>query len=404
MTPYELSREQARRIAVRAQWLHRDRPSGLLELVRQLTLLQVDLTAAVAPSADLVAWSRLGPSYSPADLESALADQALVELRGMIRPAEDLALYRAEMADWDKRAQAVGGWRKATRDWVAANRGCRLDILHRLRTDGPLPARQIPDTCDVPWRSTGWTNNRNVLRLLELMEARGEVAVVGRQAGRERLWDLAERVFPDDNVVPAAEALRIRAQRRLRSLGIARARGPQCPVEPQDVGEAGEPAVIEGVRGGWRVDPAQLDQPFSGRAALLSPIDRLVYDRKRMAEIFEFDYQLEMYKPAAGRRWGYCALPILYGDRLVGKLDATSDRSAGVLRVDAIHQDLPFTRAMDTAIHQEIESLAAFLNLKPHLPPARVDHVPSDRVEEARGRTATRLTARRWSAPGQVRQ
>jgi uncharacterized protein YcaQ len=97
---------------------------------------------------------------------------------------------------------------------------------------------------------------------------------------------------------------------------------------------------------------------------LLSPIDRLVFDRKRMVEIFEFDYQLEMYKPAAKRRWGYYALPILYGDRLVGKLDATADRPAGVLRVDAIHQDTPFTKTMNTAIHREIRSLAKFLNLR----------------------------------------
>ena len=84
-----------------------------------------------------------------------------------------------------------------------------------------------------------------------------------------------------------------------------------------------------------------------------------------MAEIFEFDYQLEMYKPAAKRRWGYFALPILYGDRLVGKLDATADRPAGVLRVDAVHQDVPFSKAMNTAVHKEIESLARFLDLKP---------------------------------------
>lgn len=367
MTTHQLSRERARQIAVRAQWLHRDRPPGLRELVEHLTVLQVDLTPAVAPSADLVAWSRLGSAYRPADLASALGDQALVELRGMIRPAGDLALFRAEMADWDNGAVG-GGWRRSHRDWVAVNQGCRLDILDRLRTDGPLSARELPDTCVVPWRSSGWTNNRNVLRLLELMEARGEVAVVGRRASRDRLWDLAERVFPDDRVVPVAEARRIRAQRRLRSLGIARSRGPECPVEPQDVGEVGEPAVIEGVRGGWRVDPDALDQPFAGRAALLSPIDRLVYDRKRMAEIFEFDYQLEMYKPAAKRRWGYYALPILYGDRLVGKLDATSDRPAGVLRVDAIHQDVPFTKAMRTATHQEIESLAGLLDLRLRLP------------------------------------
>ena len=164
--------------------------------------------------------------------------------------------------------------------------------------------------------------------------------------------------------MPADEARRIRDERRLRALGIARARGPECPVEPQDVGAAGEQAVVEDVRGTWRVDPAQLGQPFSGRAALLSPFDRLAYDRKRMAEIFEFDYQLEMYKPTAKRRWGYFALPILYGDRLVGKLDATADREAGALRVDAIHQDVPFGTAMTAAVEQEIDDLARWLGLE----------------------------------------
>lgn len=104
-----------------------------------------------------------------------------------------------------------------------------------------------------------------------------------------------------------------------------------------DVGSAGEPAAVEGVKGEWRVDPSYLNQPFSGRAALLSPFDRLVHDRRRTAESFEFDYQLEMYKPAAKRRWGYFALPILYGDRLVGKLDATADRKAGAF------ESTPFT-------------------------------------------------------------
>ena len=219
----------------------------------------------------------------------------------------------------------------------------------------------------MPWASTGWTNNRNVTQLLEFMVLRGEVAIAGRR-GPVRLWDLATRVYPDDPVVPGEKAVRIRNERRLRALGIARARGPECAVEPLDVDEAGEPAVVEGVRGTWRVDPAQLGRPFSGRAALLSPFDRLVHDRKRMVELFEFDYQLEMYKPAAQRRWGYFALPILYGDRLVGKLDATADRKAGVLRVDAIHQDVTFTTTMTAAINREIDDLARWLDLDRTLP------------------------------------
>jgi hypothetical protein len=256
----------------------------------------------------------------------------------------------------------VRDWQVLRRDWVLANDVCRRDILDRLRTAGPLPSRDLPDKCQLPWASTGWTNNRNVTQMLELMASRGEVAVAGRK-GRERLWDLASRVYPNDPVIPADEALRLRNERRLRALGIVRAQGPECPVEPLDVAEAGEPAVVEGIRGRWRVDPSLLGQPFSGRAALLSPFDRLIHDRKRTLELFEFDYQLEMYKPAAKRRWGYFALPILYEDRLVGKVDATADRRGGVLRVNAIHEDVPFSKAMTAAISGEIKDLARWLGL-----------------------------------------
>jgi uncharacterized protein YcaQ len=117
------------------------------------------------------------------------------------------------------------------------------------------------------------------------------------------------------------------------------------------------------VKGVWRVDPAQLDRPFEGRAALLSPFDRLVQDRKRLAELFDYEYLLEMYKPVAQRRWGYYALPILYGDRLVGKLDATAERDEGVLRVDAVHEDVAFTRAMRDDVDAEIDALAEWLRL-----------------------------------------
>ena len=364
-----LSRADARRIALRAQLLDSPRPTDLLAVVRRLTLLQIDPTAAIAPNADLVLWSRLGSSYAPAELRYALEDRTLIELRAMIRPSEDLALYAAEMAEWPGRVDPTS-WRQSQANWVTDNDACRLDILDRLDSSGPLRSRELPDTCKRPWKSSGWNDDRNVSMMLEMMVLRGEVAVAGRQ-GRERLWDLAERVYPDDPVVPADEALRLRNERRLRALGIARLRGPECPVEPMDVGEVGEPAVVEGVKGTWRVDPALLGQPFAGRAALLSPFDRLLHDRKRMLDFFEFDYQLEMFKPAAKRRWGYFALPILYGDGLVGKLDATADREAGVLRVAAVHEDVAFTKTMTTAVHGEIRDLARWLELDLVMPGVR---------------------------------
>ncbi len=361
MKSHTLSRTDARRLAVRAQLLDAARPPDMFDVVRRLTFLQNDPTAAVAPSADLVLWSRLGPAYSPADLRDALDEQALLELHGLIRPPEDIALYQAEMAEWPGRPP-LRDWQESLREWVDANNGCRLDILARLRSDGPLAARELPDTCVIPWRSSGWTNNRNVTKMIDFLVQRGEVAAAGRR-GADRLWDLADRIYPDEPV-PYEEAMRIRDERRLRALGIARSRSTGLPFEPNDVREAGEPAVIEGVKGRWRVDPELLDGEFTGRAALLSPLDRLVYDRKRMTELFDYDYQLEMYKPEAKRRWGYWAMPILYADRLVGKLDATADRKAGMFRVDAVHEDAPFTKAMSAAIHREITDLAAWLGLR----------------------------------------
>ena len=135
------------------------------------------------------------------------------------------------------------------------------------------------------------------------------------------------------------------------------------PVEPIDVGEAGEPAVVEGVKGEWRVDPGALEGDFEGRTALLSPFDRLVHDRARAQELFDFEYVLEMYKPAAKRRFGYFALPILHQDRLVGKVDAAADRKASLLRVNAIHEDVKFTRTMAKAVESELDDLASWLGL-----------------------------------------
>jgi uncharacterized protein YcaQ len=359
---HRLSRQDARRIAVRAQLLERQRPAGLISTVQRLTLLQLDPTNAIAPSADLVAWSRLGSSYSPSDLQAALEGRRLFEYVAFVRPAEDIALYRAHMEAWPGTGE-LADWQLAYQDWVLANDSCRRDILRRLSESGPLPSREIPDTCERPWASTGWTDNQNVIKLLEFMSRRGEVAIAGRK-GRMRLYDLAERVYLDVPVLPPDEAARKRDRRRLRALGIAREQATELGIEPANVRDAGEPAVIEGVKGEWRVDPACLDgAPFEGRAALLSPFDRLVHDRDRAREIFGFDYHLEMYKPAAKRLWGYFALPILSGDRLVGKLDAKADRKAGVLVVNAVHQDEPFTAEMKAAVDEEIVSLAAWLKL-----------------------------------------
>ncbi|HKI24019.1 MAG TPA: crosslink repair DNA glycosylase YcaQ family protein [Gaiellaceae bacterium] len=353
---HRLTKDQARRIAVRAQLLDAPRPTELLTVVQRLTLLQIDPTVAIAPSADLVAWSRIGSAYEPAELSRALEqDRTLFELDAMVRPMSDLGLYLAGAAEWPRYDKQ--------RAWLRDNDRFRRDILELLGSSGPVSSRDIPDTCVVPWASTGWTNNRNVTQMLEFLMMRGEVAIAGR-VGRERLWDLPERVYSAEvAVLSIEEAERRKNERRLTSLGIARQKARAMPMEPVHVGEAGEPAVVEGVKGEWRLDPATLGDDFEGRTALLSPFDRLIHDRVRAEELFDFEYTLEMYKPAAKRRWGYYALPILHEDRLVGKLDAVADRKASVLRVNAIHEDVKFTRTMTKGMQAELEDLASWLGM-----------------------------------------
>ena len=307
---HRLTKEQARRIAVRAQLLDAPRPTELHTVVQRLTLLQVDPTSAIAPSADLVAWSRLGSAYDPAELSRALEqDRTLFELDAMVRPMSDLGLYLAAAAEWPSYDKQ--------RDWLRDNDRFRRDILELLGSSGPVSSRDIPDTCVVPWASTGWSNNRNVTQMLEFLMMRGEIAIAGR-LGRERLWDLPERVYPADVAVPSVEeAERRKNERRLTSLGIARQKA-RATMEPVHVGEAGEPAVVEGVKGEWRVDPAALTDDFEGRTALLSPFDRLIHDRVRSEELFDFEYAIA---------------------------------------------DVKFTRAMTKAVQSELEDLASWLGV-----------------------------------------
>jgi uncharacterized protein YcaQ len=358
-----LSRDEARRLAVRAQLLDADRPTDLLMLVERLTFLQLDPTAVVAPSADLVAWSRMGRAYRPAQLQQALEqDRTLFEHRAqpvetepiiaMVRPMSDLGLFLDDMAAWPTSTRA--------REWLSANDGFRRRVLDLLAASGPLSSRDIPDTCEVVWASSGWTNDRSVTQMLEALASRGEVAVSGRR-GRQRLWDLAERVYPaGTQVVPSAVARTRRDERRLRSLGVAR---------PQVVGEAGIPAEIEGIPGLWRLDPSATADGFEGRTAILSPFDRLIHDRVRAQQLFDFDYTLEMYKPKNARRWGYFALPVLHEDRLIGKIDAAANRKSSRLEVQAVHEDVPFTRSMSRAVDAELAALAAWLDLDGVRPP-----------------------------------
>ncbi|WP_405216559.1 DNA glycosylase AlkZ-like family protein [Agrococcus sp. Ld7] len=361
-----ISVEAARRIAVRAQWL--DSPSterdagDLPAVVEQLTLLPLNPTDIVARSAEQIAHTRI-PVLEHREVRDAVERElTLVEHLGPHRhPMEAWAIGLRATTDlpW---LTAIGrdteSIHASSRAWLDANAGFRDRVLRQLQEDGPLPQSEIDDAADMPFRSSGWNTDRNVAMMLELLQIRGEV-VVAERVGTARVWDLAERVLPPVEPSTLVDAWRTWRQRWLRACGIARA---------THLGEVGESVRIDGVRGLWRLDPDASAEGFVGRVVLLSPLDRLIADRTRMRQLWPFDYALEQYTPAAKRRWGAFALPILDGDALVGKVDATSDRESGVLRVHRIHWDVEPRAGLADAVGDEVARLAGFLSLRAAMP------------------------------------
>lgn len=355
---HRLTRDQARRIAVRAQLLDAQRPGDVVEVAEQLGAVKIDPTATIAPCEHTVLWSRIGWSYEPGQLTKAVeVDRLLFEFDGAFRPLSVLPLLLPEMRRFPRR--------ESTRQWLEANDRFRRDVLARLRAEGPLLAGRIPDTAQVSRAPDGWSGSNQVPIMLDLLLRRGEVAIVGRE-GRHRRWDLAERVHPADlPVYDEDEAAALLAERRLQALGIARQKSPWSRV-----GLAGEAATVEGSTWKFRVDPeviASLDEEgdgdVGGRVALLNPYDGMLFDRPRLQEIFDFAYVLEQFKPKPQRRYGYFAHPILMGDRFVGMLDAEVDRTRGLLRVNAVHEFAPFEPEEHDMIRAEIEELAQWLGV-----------------------------------------
>jgi uncharacterized protein YcaQ len=329
----EVSPAEARRIAVRAQVLDGS-AKHVLSTVRQLGRLQIDPISTVAPPQYLVLWSRLGP-YDRAELDRLLWDKKkLFEWNAFIYPVEDLPLIRALMREpWGRQK-----WQRWAREFMKEQAGLRRYILRELDQGGPLPSRELEHhAARFNERTVWWGTRAQMTWMLELLHQRGKIAVAGRQTG-QRLWDLAERVWPQTETIPLAEARRMLDDKRFRAQGV------------------------KFERGRFLAHPDATDGRIGSRVTFLSPFDGLVKNRDRAEALWDFFYRLEMYVPKAKREYGYYVLPILRGDRVIGRIEPVFDRKTRVLRVEGVFAERSAPPSAQSGIAQAVRRLGKWLD------------------------------------------
>jgi uncharacterized protein len=387
MAEMTVTPQEVRRLAIDKQRLSGPRAAadreGMMATIRAIRCLQLDPIQVVARSPLLVLWSRLGP-YHTGLLDSLLWDERVLfeywAHMASIVLTEDYSLFH-----WAMQRQ-LEQWRPRTRQWLDANEPLRRHIRERLSAEGPLSARDFDHDSEVEeWHSSGWTTARTVNQMLDCMWMEGEVMVAGRN-GNSRLWHLAEIHL--DGQLPAATLDEAEADARavslaLRALGVARVphiryhfmRGAYADLAGalgrlQERGEVLPVTVKEGGeswRGPWymhRDDLPRLERLRAGqwapRTELLSPFDNLICDRKRMEELFGFDYRMEIYVPKEKRVYGYYVLPILHGDRFAGRLDSRLDRTEERLHVNAVYAEPEAPASAGPEIDEAVQRLARF--------------------------------------------
>jgi uncharacterized protein YcaQ len=370
--PVRISRRRARQLAVMGQLLDAPRRSSIEEVVIGLGEVQIDPTSVVARTEHLVLLSRLGPRFQVAELERLLwQERALFEYWVHILPISDLPLHRISM-----RRYPHGHWKRHTyvRDWLAANDEFVRYVLRDLQRRGPLRARDLENRAAEGWSTGGWNDEgQNVPMLLDILWWQGKVMIVGRD-GQQRVWDLASRSLPKVPARPAATLASEWVDRQVRARGVTRIdrignlfdgdwTGRERALQEHQRGGLIVPIEVDGLPGAWFTHRELLDSTFRGRTVALSPFDDLISDRTRTEQLFDMYYRIEIYVPKAKRQWGYYVLPVLRGDRLVGRFDPAFDRKENVLRINAIHMQEDERPGDREAVDKAIAELARWLRV-----------------------------------------
>jgi uncharacterized protein YcaQ len=372
--PDELSLADARRIALAAQGFGRAYPSdprrALARVLEATGVIQIDSVNVLVRSQELPLFARLGAHDRDA-IGDAVDRGDVFEYwahEASLVPTDHHRLYRWRMAQPHPWLRGFHGRHRALVERVHA----------RIRDDGPLKAADL-STRRGP-KGTWWDWD-DAKAALEYLFYAGRVTTRRRDADFARVYDLPERVLPARALAaptpPEREARAALILLAAAHMGVATLRDlaeyhRQRATAVRDVvRDLVEEGALRAVRvQGWD-EPAYAPRrlpdarPHDG-CALLSPFDSLVWaPRERVERLFDFHYRIEIYTPAARRRYGYYVLPVLVGDRLVGRLDLKADRAASTLRVIASHGERHAVASrVAPPIARELRAMASWLGLE----------------------------------------
>ena len=350
----KLSLAEARRVALAAQGFDRTRPGvapdarHFRRVMQALGLVQLDFVNVLMPAHFLIFWSRLGP-YDRARLE------ALLYRRGeyteqWAHEASIVPVSAWPLLDYRRRAHRLH--EESPLRQLGNHRRYLDAVLQRVGAQGPLTASDLPEVAG-PRRKPGDWHRSMPRRALEFHFARGDLAIVGRLPNFQRVYDLAERVIPEPQrreAVARDDARRELLRRAAGALGVATRQdlADYYRMTPRDASprlaeleEEGaiRPVQVEGwAESAWLSAAARLPRQIPG-ASLLSPFDPVTWFRPRTERLFGFHYRIEIYVPAAKRRWGYYVLPFRVGDRIEARVDLKADRRGRRLLVPAVYAE-----------------------------------------------------------------
>ena len=348
--------------------------------------MQIDPIRVVEQPQYLIPWSRLG-HYKHAQLDKALYEEKTLfhywAHAASLVPTVDFPIHQVMMRRYPSRRESVTYERHLA--FLNANKALRRHILSQLREQGSMKTSDFTDISVMDYKSSGWNTDRNVDRMLDYLWTKGKIMIVGR-TGQQRVWDLSERWFPDwtpKDSMTYKQQTRASIERSVKAMGIAmkkhiwhyftRWRYDDLPNALKKMESKGEliTVVVPGIKGAWHLHPDDLKLAEKLRAGhweprpatLLSPFDPLIADRARTKSMWGFDYAIEIYVPKDKRKFGYYVLPILMGDRFIGRVDPAMDRKTGILTINGVWAEptAPKDKFTGKAVGQAIEDLAKFL-------------------------------------------